>query len=222
MQGSEGDGAKASSSSLPQLNNVANLTTAAVARASVGFVIMPVTVIKVRFESNHYSYKSVWTAGTAIFRSEGLRGFFSGFGATAARDAPAAGLYLVFYEQIKQRLNRLQTARLVSENLGHPEEMNTTRSVIINLSSGALAAGLGAMITNPFDAIKTRIQLMPREYGNMFTTGVRMVKEDGFRSLFNGLGLRMGRKALGSALAWTVYEELVRKAEMRMGENAIV
>ena len=51
-----------------------------------------------------------------------------------------------------------------------------------------------------------------------------MVREEGVRSLFDGLGLRMGRKAMSSALAWTLYEELVRRAEGRWedGKEAVV
>ena len=54
---------------------------------------MPVTVIKVRYESDLYNYKSISSASRSIFAQEGLKGFFSGFGATAVRDAPYAGLY---------------------------------------------------------------------------------------------------------------------------------
>jgi len=89
------------SSSLPKLSNLANLTTGAVARASAGFILMPMTIIKVRYESNLYAYKSILGAGRDILHTEGLRGFFSGFGATAIRDAPYAGLYVLFYEQLK-------------------------------------------------------------------------------------------------------------------------
>jgi len=42
-----------------------------------------------------------------------------------------------------------------------------------------------------------------------------MLREEGFRSLMDGLGLRMGRKAMSSALAWTLYEELISRAERR-------
>ena len=41
-----------------------------------------------------------------------------------------------------------------------------------------------------------------------------MVREDGIKSFFDGLGLRIGRKAVSSALAWTVYEELIGRAEL--------
>jgi len=208
--------AQYSSSSLPRLSNMANLTTGAIARASAGFLMMPITVIKVRYESSLYSYKSIWGAGSAIFKGEGWKGFFSGFGATAVRDAPYAGLYLLFYEQSKRRLSPLREVAPLAESLVSHNSMKRSTSVTINFVSGILAAGCATAITNPFDVVKTRLQLMPGKYGNMFVAGRRMVREDGVRSLFDGLGLRMSRKALSSALAWTMYEELVRQAELKL------
>jgi len=222
LEASRGDGGKSSSSSLPQLNNMANLTTGAFARASAGLVMMPITVIKVRYESSLYSYQSIWGAGTAILKSEGLRGFFSGFGATAVRDAPYAGLYVLFYEQSKRHLSQLQDLKPVKGPLNLDDKMSSAKAAPINFASGVLAAGLATAMTNPFDAIKTRLQLMPGRYGNMVTAGMRMVREDGLGSLFDGMALRMGRKALSSALAWTLYEELVRRAEIKLGERAVV
>ena len=212
--------AQYSSSSLPRLSNLANLTTGAIARASVGFVMMPITVIKVRYESSFYSYKSLWDAATAIFKGEDIKGFFSGFGATAIRDAPYAGLYVLFYEQSKRHLDQLQKGKSLAGALDAEHSMKSSTSLSINFISGVLAAGFATAITNPFDAVKTRLQLMPGKYGNMFIAGRRMIKEDGVRSLFDGLGLRMGRKAISSALAWTLYEELIRRAESKLQENS--
>ncbi|TVY84378.1 Solute carrier family 25 member 38-like protein [Lachnellula suecica] len=170
---------KTYSSSLPSLSNLANLTTGAVARASAGFILMPMTVIKVRYESSLYAYRSIAGAGRDILRTEGLRGFFSGFGATAIRDAPYAGLYVLFYEQLKKRLSVLSTS---TEQAG----MKGSTSASINFSSGILAAGLATAFTNPFDAIKTRIQLQPREYRNIMQAARRMVGNEGVKSLFDG------------------------------------
>lgn len=169
---------------------------------------MPVTVLKVRYESDYYAYRSLWSAGRDIFRTEGVRGLFSGFGATAVRDAPYAGLYVVLYEQAKKNISAAMGNR-------DPTSTTATSSASINFASGALAAGMATAITNPFDAVKTRVQLMPKKYGNMFRAVGLMIAEDGFRSLFGGLALRMGRKAVSSALAWTVYEELILSAERR-------
>jgi solute carrier family 25 protein 38 len=196
------------SSSLPKLSNLANLTTGAIARTSAGFILMPITVIKVRYESNLYAYKSIVGAGKDILKTEGFRGFFSGFGATAVRDAPYAGLYVLFYEQFKKRLSLLPQIVPVAGGV-----MKGSTSAYVNFGSGVLASGLATALTNPFDVIKTRIQLRPKEYPNMLYAVRKMVRVDGVKSLFDGLALRMSRKALSSALAWTLYEELIRRAE---------
>ncbi|KAF1968640.1 mitochondrial carrier [Bimuria novae-zelandiae CBS 107.79] len=218
-----GDGARAGngySSTLPKLSNTANLATGAVARTWAGFIMMPITVLKVRYESNLYSYSSLFSASKDIFRTEGLRGFFAGFGATAVRDAPYAGLYVVFYEQSKKRLSRLATT--IEEKSGlptTPANLSTSASAGINFLSGVMASGLGTTFTNPFDAIKTRIQLMPSRYTNTVQAAKKMFREGGMRSFFDGLGLRIARKAVSSALAWTAYEELLRRAEVSWSES---
>jgi len=212
------------SSSLPKLSNTANMLAGASARAFAGLILMPLTVIKVRYESNLYSYRSIIGAARDIYRAERIPGFFAGFGATALRDAPYAGLYVLTYEQFKKRLSRLYpttstttatttTVAAASSSAGSKDDMPSSRSATINFSSGALAGATCSFISNPFDAVKTRIQLRPREYRNMWVAASRMVREDGFRSLYDGLALRMTRKAVSSALAWMLYEELVSRAE---------
>lgn len=179
--------------------------------------MMPITVLKVRYESNLYSYRSLFGATKDIFKTEGIRGFFSGFGATAVRDAPYAGLYVLFYEQSKKRLSRLATK--VEEKAGGSAALSSSTSAGINFVSGVAAAGLGTTITNPFDAIKTRLQLMPSKYGNMVQAAKMMLRDEGLSSLFDGLGIRIARKAMSSALAWTVYEELIRRAEVKFNDR---
>jgi solute carrier family 25, member 38 len=95
----------------------------------------------------------------------------------------------------------------------------------VNFSAGALAAAAATAATNPFDVVKTRVQLSDasssspsrgaRKANGMAAVALRVVRDEGWRRLFDGLALRVTRKALSSALAWTVYEELVRRAEAR-------
>lgn len=206
-----------SSSSLAKLSNTGNLLAGSLARAFAGFLLMPLTVIKVRYESSLYNYTSLPSAGRDILRRHGLRGFFAGFGATAVRDAPYAGLYVLFYEQSKRRLSGspwfFPAAATQSEAVAEAATMGLSRAAAINFSSAMAAGVLCSVLTNPFDAVKTRIQLQPREYKNMFAAARKMLAEEGVRSMWDGLMLRMSRKALSSALAWTVYEELIRRAE---------
>ena len=195
---------KASSSALPKLGNAANLATGALARVAAGLIVNPVTVLKVRYESSHYSYTSMAGAARDVLAKEGPKGFFAGFGVTAVRDAPYAGLYVLIYEQAKAYI----------ASLGPGDRRSTTAgSASINFVSGVIAAVTATTMTNPFDAIKTRIQIAPGRYKNMLQAGKIMLRDEGIRSMFSGLSLRIGRKAISSALTWTVYEEVVRRAE---------
>ncbi|UKZ92530.1 uncharacterized protein TrAFT101_007479 [Trichoderma asperellum] len=190
-----------SSSSLPKLTNTANVVAGAVARTWAGFVLMPLTVIKVRFESSLYSYPSMWAAVKDIHHQAGIRGFFSGFGATAIRDAPYAGMYVSIYEMLKRRLGSF-----VSQ-----DAMTPSMASSVNFASAISAGAICSAISNPIDVCKTRIQLQPDQYRNLLHAGYRMVTEEGLHSLWRGLVLRMSRKALSSALSWTIYEELIRR-----------
>ncbi|KAI0404961.1 solute carrier family 25 member 38 [Xylaria palmicola] len=204
----------ASSSALPRLSNTTNLLSGAFARAFAGFLLMPLTVIKVRYESSMYSYRSVVGAARDIYRTDRLPGFFAGFGATAMRDAPYAGLYVVSYEQFKKRLGHMYGPGPGSDHAPAPAAgMAGSVSATINFTSGALAGATCSFISNPFDAVKTRIQLQPHVYRNMFHACQMMVTREGVRSLYDGLALRMTRKAISSALAWMLYEEFIRRAE---------
>ncbi|KAF1984795.1 solute carrier family 25 member 38 [Aulographum hederae CBS 113979] len=226
--GGRGNDATSSAQHQQSLSKSTNLLTGALARASAGFAMMPITVIKVRYESSLYAYTSIYGAGKDILKNEGFRGFFAGFGATAVRDAPYAGLYVLFYEEGKKWVSKVSGSGgfPLPTPLGSSPNSNSTSTPpslhlsqpTINFTSALLAATTATLLTNPFDAIKTRLQLEPARYGNMGRAAVMMVRGEGIRSLFDGLGLRMVRKGLSSALAWTVYEELIRRVE----EKAVI
>jgi len=110
-------------------------------------------------------------------------------------------------------------ANKIDETSGAGTRLSSSTSAGINFVSGIMAAGLGTTITNPFDAIKTRLQLMPTKYVNMVQAAKTMLREEGLSSLFDGLGIRIARKAMSSALAWTLYEELIHRAEVRFRDS---
>ncbi|TPX32525.1 hypothetical protein SmJEL517_g04368 [Synchytrium microbalum] len=176
-----------------------NLVGGATARVGVGLILMPMTVIKVRYESNLYNYTSVWNAFQTITRKEGIRGLFAGFGSTAIRDAPYAGIYVVVYERMKLFLH----AAMKSEDF----------KPVINMASGISSAILSSVVTQPFDVIRTRIQIKPQEYRNTVFAVAKILKEEGIRAFMSGLGPRLARKPLSAAITWTVYEELVRSGQ---------
>ncbi|KAF9912982.1 hypothetical protein BX616_010196, partial [Lobosporangium transversale] len=187
-----------SNSALPKLSNTENLIAGGASRAAVGFVMMPATVIKVRYESNLYSYNSMGSAFTSIFRKEGIRGLWAGFGATAMRDAPLAGLYVLFYEHSKSKLGAVKGTSSFFD-LSTPT---------IHMVSGIAAGFLSTTITHPFDMLKTRMQLKPTEYRNVFQAARKVLMEEGAIGFLDGILVRTIRKSIHSAISWTVYEEV--------------
>ncbi|KAG0074621.1 hypothetical protein BGZ93_007718 [Podila epicladia] len=199
-----------SSSALPKLSNTENLIAGGASRAAIGFVMMPATVIKVRYESNLYNYKSMSGAFSSIFRTEGLRGLWAGFGATAMRDAPLAGLYVLFYEQCKVRLGEIKASSELFSNVSTPT---------IHMVSGVAAGFLSTTLTHPFDMLKTRMQLKPAEYKNVLQGARKVLLEEGAIGFLDGILVRTVRKSIHSAISWTVYEEVVRWHMARQADH---
>lgn len=197
-----------SSSTLPRLSMAENLVTGGLTRGFVGFLTMPVTVIKVRYESTMYNYNSLWQAVKSIYTVEGIWGFFSGFAATAARDAPYAGLYVLLYEQSKVTLPKVFNVTRASD--ANSQLFNFKRSALINSMSAFLAASLATTITAPFDTVKTRMQLEPTRFQKFFKSFGLIIKNEGFLRLFDGLSLRLTRKAFSAGIAWGIYEEIIK------------
>jgi len=185
-------------STLPKLSNEGNLVAGAVARTSVGFLLNPFSVLKARYESSRYAYTSVSGAFMSIAR-EGPRGLFQGFGASVLRDAPYAGLQVFFYEFIKE-----QTTIWLGERAPGLHSM-------VFAWSGGIAGALATLSTNPFDVMKTRMQIHsddPR-YRSLRKTVGAIFQDRGLRGFFDGSSLRVTRKMISSGISWTVYESLL-------------
>eukprot|EP00842_Homolaphlyctis_polyrhiza_P004330 jgi/Hompol1/4899/HPOL_004009-RA len=179
--------------------NAINLLSGASARVFVGFVMMPVTVIKIRYESNLYTDRTILSSIKSIATKDGPAGFFRGFGATALRDAPSAGLYVLFYENF----------RFLFRSIG------VLDAASVNMSSGLFAGLCSTLATQPFDTVKTRMQLKPSEYRRLLSSFVRIAREEGWNGFFSGTLPRLLRKSIGSAISWTIYEELSQRMKSK-------
>ncbi|KAI8882410.1 mitochondrial carrier [Backusella circina FSU 941] len=174
-----------------------NLVSGAAARGTVGYVMMPITVIKVRYESNFYNYNSLGDAFKSIIKKDGIKGLFAGYGATLIRDAPFAGIYLFFYEGFK------------SWAYEHSNQ-DQIPAILINMGSGVMAGSAATCTTQPFDMLKTRMQLKPTNYRNLIQSARKVFMEEGLIGFFDGISVRLIRKPLNSAISWTIYEEVIR------------
>ncbi|GBN72280.1 Mitochondrial glycine transporter [Araneus ventricosus] len=171
------------------------------ARSFAGATLLPVTVLKTRYESGVYAYNSLSEALCKIYRLEGRKGLFSGLVPTLLRDAPFSGIYLMFYTQTKKMV-----PSSVRENV---------LNVPINFGCGVVAGILASAITQPADVIKTKMQLYPQKYNTAPVAVTLVFKDNGFRGFFIGMVPRVVRRTLMAAMAWTVYEQVIRYAGLK-------
>ncbi|GME83579.1 unnamed protein product [Ambrosiozyma monospora] len=87
--------------------------------------------------------------------------------------------------------------------------MSLSQAAMVNSGSAIFAASMSTAITAPFDTIKTNMQVNPKKF-NSFTKTVKILVDSGWRRLFDGVSLRLIRKAMSAGIAWGIYEELVR------------
>ncbi|KAI8324531.1 mitochondrial carrier [Martensiomyces pterosporus] len=182
-----------------KLSSTSNVLVGASSRAFAGFLLMPGTVLKVQYESSLYKHSGMMGAVKAIWQANGARGFFVGAVPTAIRDAPAAGLYMLMYEAIKNQ------ERSLAEKHGFQLPETTVTMV------AGILGGLGASyITQPFDLVKTRMQLRPQEYTSVVQAFAKIFKEESFLGFFRGISLRVLRKGIQASLVFTLYEWVLR------------
>ncbi|XP_059475701.1 mitochondrial glycine transporter B-like [Neocloeon triangulifer] len=179
-----------------ELQPLQAVTLGVVARTMSGVCMIPITVIKTRYESGVYEYRGVTAALRVIYKTEGVKGLCCGLVPTLFRDAPFSGLYLLFYTQTKKSL---------------PQEWWSTQlAAPLHFSCGIVAGLLASAVTQPADVVKTKMQLYPDKYANILSVMAHIQRKYGVRGYFKGLAPRMLRRTLMAAMAWTVYEHMMR------------
>ncbi|KAK3508348.1 hypothetical protein QTP70_022927, partial [Hemibagrus guttatus] len=161
------------------------------ARCVAAVCMLPVTVIKTRFECGRYNYSSVVGALRSVCRTEGPRALFSGLAATLLRDAPFSGIYVMFYSQAKNTL-----PHEISESAYAP---------LVNFSCGVGAGVLASLLTQPADVVKTHMQVNPRRFGRSadVLTYIYTVTSAPFTSTLQSyLRLARLRARLGRVFPW--------------------
>lgn len=168
------------------------------ARTVASVTLLPLTVVKTRFEAGQNQHGGTLRTLAWIAREEGVHGLCRGLVPTVLRDAPFSGMYYVSYTRLKAFLR-------------DEERLDAIPSQAKNFGAGIVAGALASLMTNPFDVVRTRLQLAPEMQKGSMTLAVSIAEKEGWRALWlRGLGPRVYKKSLAAAISWTVYEEGVK------------
>lgn len=134
-----------------------------------------------------------------IAAKDGPRGFWRGMGVTLAIHVPGSAAQMAMYEFMKCRFMK---AWKLPEDHG-----------VIHVAAGGVAGMTTAIVTNPLDVVKTRLQVDAEA-----KTGRRVLQEllqaYGYQGLFRGIGPRVLSFAPRSSLSFVLYEAAIKVATL--------
>lgn len=169
------------------------------ARSLVTFILLPITVVKVRYESGIFYYQSLSKAVKSAYLSNG----WVGIAPTILRDSLFSATYYMCYTKLKNDNN-------INDELA--KNQLDPRIFMYGVVSGLIAS----VITNPIDVLKTNIQVAEERGLSMRFVAAKLLSEPaGYLRFLDGLVLRSLRRTLLVASTWTMYEFLainVKKA----------
>ncbi|KYR03171.1 mitochondrial substrate carrier family protein [Tieghemostelium lacteum] len=185
-------------------------TSASSAGVAVAILTSPIWLIKTRLQlqtnlknfNEGTRYRGYLHCCLNIIREEGPTGFFKGLSASIIGVSESA-FQFVLYEKMKRSI--LEKKR----ECNYPDyESLTTTEYLVSAGSSKLVA---AVTTYPHEVIRTRMreQLAPGapiKYTNVLPGMALIVKEEGIRGLFKGVGPHVARVVPNSCIMFLTYE----------------
>ncbi|CAH8341887.1 unnamed protein product [Eruca vesicaria subsp. sativa] len=156
---------------------------------------IPCEVLKQRLQANQFD--NILEATVSTWGQDGLKGLFRGTGVTLLREVPFYVAGMGLYSQSK---------KLVERRVGRVLEPWEAIAV------GALSGGFTAVMTTPFDVIKTRMMTAPQGVDlSMWMAAYSILTHEGFLAFYKGAVPRFFWTAPLGALNLAGYE-LLQKA----------
>lgn len=154
----------------------------------------PLGLIKTRYESGDYKYKSILNAFYSIAKTEGFFNLYRGFYATIIRDVTYSGVYFTLYTEIKS---------IAKEHITENQKRNSAYFASCALVSSIISCAF----TQPPDVIRSYMQLDPKNYNSFMSTARVIYQKKGINGFLVGFLPRTLRRTLISVMSWTIYEK---------------
>lgn len=179
---------------LPQ-HTAAPLVAGITARATVTTALSPLELLRTRLQSTPTHADAPRTLGDTVegirrmIRTDGVFSLWRGLSTTLWRDVPFSGIYWMSYESSKHAFR----------SRGH-------EGPFVAFIGGAASGTLAAIITSPFDILKTRRQTVGPTSASTLLAASQLIREEGYRSLFTGLTPRLAKIAPACGIMIACYE----------------
>ncbi|KAL7581738.1 hypothetical protein ACA910_022275 [Epithemia clementina (nom. ined.)] len=172
-------------------------------------VVTPAEVCKIRLQSQYHSlmdasqmqhrkYKNVVQTAFLIVKEEGIGALYKGLVPTMLRQGINQAVNFTCYNAAKKCVMKWQ-------NTDHLEHWQS-------LVLGGLSGGVGPIVNNPLDVVKTRLQkqvVVPGKepkYTSLVQACLVIAREEGVLALWKGITPRLLRIVPGQAITFMTYE----------------
>lgn len=147
--------------------------------------------MKSRTQTKLYGPLASWRVAHRLFTTDGLPGFYRGFGITIMREIPFTSIQFPLYEFLKLQLAKWKGTKRIP-----PSQASVC---------GCVAGGVAAALTTPLDVLKTRVML-DQGKSTILTHFQNICKNEGTSTLFSGIVPRTLWISAGGAVFLGVYE----------------
>ncbi|NXQ28837.1 S2539 protein, partial [Alaudala cheleensis] len=178
------------------------LLAGALARLGAVTVISPLELIRTKMQSQQLSYRELRVCIQSAVAQDGWLSLWRGWGPTVLRDVPFSALYWFNYELVRTWLCR--------------QAWLDGATFTVSFASGAISGTVAAVLTLPFDVVKTQRQIElgdsevhPVTSSKPSSTWLLMQRiraESGTRGLFAGFLPRVIKVAPACAIMISTYE----------------
>lgn len=196
--------------------SIAVLASSIVAGIPSSIVFVPADVVKKQLLSSEGAAAGVVSqqlsanASTAavlrnIYRTSGFGGLFLGWQANLYKDVPFMAIKMSLYEGLARLY--LRAKHSASHNsVINADGLTNLEASAVGFTSGALTG----ILTCPIDCVNTRIKSGELASYSVVSAHVEIIRRDGARALFRGVGPRATILGLGSTLFWYLEASILR------------
>jgi len=180
----------------PNSNPLVHMLAASCGETAACLVRVPTEVIKQRMQTG--AYNALPFALSDTFKRYGIRGFYTGYFTTVAREIPFSFIQFPLWERAKI---------MCSTYLNDGQDIKPYQGALC----GSFSGGFAAAVTTPLDVIKTRLMLrfdannIP--YKGFSDVCSRVYAEGGYNAFFAGVVPRVSWIFVGGFFFFGAYEK---------------
>ncbi|CAD8086292.1 unnamed protein product [Paramecium primaurelia] len=185
-------------SKAPEENKpILRMFLAGIASIVAGGSTYPLDTVKVRLQKEGEAksvvkkYINILRGSQVIYKEEGLRALYKGLSASLVREATYSTLRLGLYEPFKHMISQ--------------DEEKTT--IGVKFFAGLMSGSTGAIIANPCDVLKIRLQTISSHHQSIFAEITHILNHEGILGLYKGTMPNLIRGAILTGTKMATYDQ---------------